>query len=59
MVAKGVLSKDEFSAQGSKIEEAWVRGDLEAGTIPAGQSTGMIKAIRPVREIIEDMVRGS
>ena len=57
MVAKGGLSKEEFSAQGTKIEETWVQGDLEAGTIPAGQSTGMIKRIRPVREIIEDMVR--
>jgi len=59
MVTKGGLSKSEFSAQGASIEETWVHGDLEAGTIPAGQSTGMIKAIRPVREIIEDMVRDS
>ena len=57
MVAKGGLSKDEFSAQGGKIEETWVQGDLEAGTIPAGKSTGMTKTIRPVREIIEEMVR--
>lgn len=59
MVTEGGLSKAEFSAQGASIEEAWVHGDLEAGTIPAGQSTGMIKAIRPVQEIIEDMVRDS
>jgi len=57
MVAKGGLSKEEFSAQGAKIEAAWLHGDLEAGTIPAGQSTGMTKTIRPVREIIEEMVR--
>jgi len=59
MVAKGGLSKEEFSAQGTKIEETWVQGDLEVGTIPAGQSTGMIKTIRPVREIIEEMVSDS
>ena len=59
MVAKGGLSKAEFSAQGTKIEETWVQGDLEVGTIPAGQSTGMIKTIRPVREIIEEMVSDS
>ena len=59
MVTEGGLSRAEFSAQGVSIEEAWVHGDLEAGTIPAGQSTGMIKAIRPVQEIIEDMVRDS
>ena len=50
MVAKGGPSKAEFSAQGASIEAAWVHGDLEAGTIPAGQSTGMIKAIRPAPE---------
>lgn len=59
MVAKGGLSKDEFSAQGAKLEKTCVHGDLESGTISAGQSAGMIKAVRPVREIIEDMVRDS
>jgi enoyl-[acyl-carrier protein] reductase II len=57
MMAKGGISKDEFSAQGARIEAAWLHGDLEAGTIPAGQSAGMTKTIRPVREIIEEMVR--
>lgn len=56
MMAKGGISKAEFSTQGARIEEAWVQGDLEAGTIPAGQSAGMIKAVRPVRAIIQDMV---
>ena len=46
MVAKGGLSKDEFSAQGAKIEAAWVHGDLEAGTIPAGH-TAIGPAITP------------
>jgi len=56
MMEKGGPSKTEFSAQGGSMEAAWVHGDLEAGIIAAGQITGMIKAVRPVREIIEEMV---
>ena len=40
----------------SSIADAWVKGDLDAGTLPAGQVSGLISAIRPVREIIEEMV---
>jgi len=40
----------------SSIEDAWVKGDLDAGTLPAGQVSGLISAIRTVREIIEEMV---
>ena len=39
------------------MEAAWIQGDLKAGIIPAGQITGMVKAVRPVRDIIEEMVR--
>ncbi len=37
-------------------EEAWVKGDLKAYALPSGQITGMIKEVRSVREIIEEMV---
>ncbi len=56
MMDKGGPSKADFSAQGPSMEAAWVQGDLEASIIAAGQITGMIKAVRPVREIIEEMV---
>ncbi len=56
MMDKGGPSKADFSAQGASMEAAWVQGDLEASIIAAGQITGMIKAVRPVREIIEEMV---
>jgi enoyl-[acyl-carrier protein] reductase II len=56
MMEKGGLSKAEFSAQGASMEAAWIHGDLDASILAAGQIIGMIKAVRPVREIIEDMV---
>jgi enoyl-[acyl-carrier protein] reductase II len=38
------------------IEAAWLKGDLEAGVLPAGQVAGLISGIRAVREVIEEMV---
>ena len=52
----GGPSKADFAAQEAKMEEAWVKGDLEASFIPAGQITGMVKDVKSVREIIEEMV---
>ncbi|MCP4667021.1 MAG: enoyl-[acyl-carrier-protein] reductase FabK, partial [Deltaproteobacteria bacterium] len=48
--------KEDFSAMGSTIEDAWVKGDLDANTIPAGQISGMVRDVKSVREIIEEMV---
>ena len=39
------------------LEEAWIGGNLRANTLPAGQITGMIKELKSVREIIEEMVK--
>jgi NAD(P)H-dependent flavin oxidoreductase YrpB (nitropropane dioxygenase family) len=41
---------------GAGLEEAWVKGDLTAGTLPAGQVSGLISRIFSVREVIEEMV---
>ena len=49
-------SKADFAAMEAKMEQAWVNGDAEATTLPAGQITGMIKEIKSVREIIEEIV---
>ncbi|MCD4717102.1 MAG: nitronate monooxygenase [Desulfobacterales bacterium] len=38
------------------IKESWIKGNLEAGILPAGQITGMIHDIISVREVIEEMV---
>lgn len=47
-----------FGSSSESLEEAWVKGDLKAYTLPSGQITGMIKEVISVREIIEEMVRG-
>ena len=52
----GGPSKADFAAMEAKMEQAWVKGDLEASTIPAGQIAGMIKEIKSVRQIIEGIV---
>jgi len=38
------------------IKESWIKGNLEAGILPAGQVTGMVHDIVSVREVIEEMV---
>ncbi|CAB1078537.1 Enoyl-[acyl-carrier-protein] reductase [FMN] (EC [Olavius algarvensis Delta 1 endosymbiont] len=41
---------------GASLEDAWVKGDLAAGTLPAGQVSGLISRILSVREVIEKMI---
>jgi enoyl-[acyl-carrier protein] reductase II len=50
------LEKADFAAMEGSMEDAWVKGDLDANIIPAGQIAGMVKQVRTVREIIEEMV---
>lgn len=42
---------------GSSTVASWINGDLNAGTLPAGEVTGLIHKIASVREIIEEMVK--
>jgi NAD(P)H-dependent flavin oxidoreductase YrpB (nitropropane dioxygenase family) len=39
-----------------RLEDVWLKGILEAGPITMGQNVGMIKEVKPVREIIEELV---
>jgi enoyl-[acyl-carrier protein] reductase II len=39
------------------LEDSWVKGDLDAGTLPAGQVSGLISSISSVHEVIEEMVK--
>jgi enoyl-[acyl-carrier protein] reductase II len=48
------LSFSDFTQK--NVEAAWVRGELDAFPIPAGQIAGMIKEIKSVRQIIEGIV---
>ena len=41
----------------SSLEDSWVKGDLDAGTLPAGQVSGLISSIPSVHEVIEEMVK--
>ena len=40
----------------TSLEDSWVRGDLDAGTLPAGQVAGIIYDTLSVREVIAGMV---
>jgi len=60
-LAEELIEKPAHEALGSipgTREEAWVKGDLKAYILPAGQITGMIKKVKSVREIIDEMVGG-
>lgn len=45
---------DEFGA--GSLRRAVLEGDLQMGCYMAGQSAGLVKEIRPAKDIIEDMV---
>ncbi|MCK4259031.1 MAG: enoyl-[acyl-carrier-protein] reductase FabK [Halanaerobiales bacterium] len=58
---------DELEKQGASIQEfeelgrgalrkAVVEGNVEEGSVMAGQTAGMIKEIQPVKEIIEEII---
>jgi NAD(P)H-dependent flavin oxidoreductase YrpB (nitropropane dioxygenase family) len=42
---------------GEAIEASWLKGDLEAGVLPAGEIAGLISETLTVKEVIEEMVR--
>ncbi|GBO81166.1 enoyl[acyl-carrier-protein (ACP)] reductase [Acetobacter aceti NRIC 0242] len=56
------LTKEEAQLE---IEHFWagalrravIDGDVETGSVMAGQSVGMVKTIQPVKDIIEELVR--
>jgi enoyl-[acyl-carrier protein] reductase II len=60
----GTISREEAMV---KLEEFWigalrravVDGDVEHGSLMAGQSVAFVKKIQPVREIIEELVAGA
>jgi len=60
-VKSGELPREEAQV---KLEEFWVGalrravvdGDIEHGSLMAGQSVAFVKKIQPVREIIEELV---
>ena len=51
---KGEKGPDNIFTPGA-MDAAWVKGDLEAGVLPAGQVSGLISSVLSVREVIEEM----
>lgn len=41
---------------GAALEDSWIKGDVNAGILPAGQIAGRIKEIVSVNEVIREMV---
>ena len=60
----GTISREEAMV---KLEEFWigalrravVDGDVEHGSLMAGQSVAFVKKVQPVREILEELVAGA
>lgn len=42
-----------------KLRLAVVEGDVQWGSLMAGQSAGLVKKIEPASAIIEDIIRGA
>jgi enoyl-[acyl-carrier protein] reductase II len=38
------------------LRRAVIEGDIETGSVMAGQSVGMVKSVQPVAEIIQELV---
>jgi enoyl-[acyl-carrier protein] reductase II len=63
-VKSGDMPREEAQV---KLEEFWigalrravVEGDVEHGSLMAGQSVAFVKKIQPVREILEELVAGA
>ena len=55
---KGEESTDQAFA-GEAIEASWLKGDLAAGVLPAGEIAGLISDVPLAKEVIEEMVRPS
>ncbi|GHV49669.1 enoyl-ACP reductase II [Synergistales bacterium] len=54
---EGNVSNEELEAFGvGRLRNAVVDGDVENGTVMAGQSAGLVTKIQPAKEIIEEIV---
>ncbi len=41
---------------GEAVEASWLKGDIGAGVLPAGEVSGLISGVPTVRELIDEMV---
>ena len=49
--------KPAFGFGGKSTDDSWIKGDISAGVLAAGEVSGIIHDIRSVKEIIEEMVK--
>jgi len=54
MLNSGGSAGQAFTAEA--VEASWLKGDLDAGILPAGEIAGLISEIPSAREVIEEMV---
>lgn len=54
---QGTENKDK-AFSGQAVEESWLKGDIGAGVLPAGEVSGLISSVPTVGELIEEMVSG-
>ncbi|HZK18755.1 MAG TPA: DUF561 domain-containing protein, partial [Clostridia bacterium] len=59
MEGDGMLPEELEKIGSGKLRSAMIEGDIEYGSIMAGQVSAMVKDIQSVREIIEDIVSGA
>ena len=60
-LVEGLIQGTEDTAKafsGQAVEDSWLKGDLEAGVLPAGEVSGLISSIPTVGELIDEMVSG-
>lgn len=56
----GITSKEELQAFGvGKIKNALIDGDIENGSVVSGQIAGMIKELKTVKEVIDEIILGA
>ncbi|MCF6095815.1 enoyl-[acyl-carrier-protein] reductase FabK [Thermovorax subterraneus] len=59
LLEKKGAEKEEYEALGTGRLKAAVEGDAEYGSLMAGQIAGLINDIKPVKEIIEEIIEGA
>jgi enoyl-[acyl-carrier protein] reductase II len=57
--ASGMPIEELFQLGVGKMRAGMIDGDIEGGTLLAGQIAGLIKEIKPVKAIIEDIIAGA
>jgi nitronate monooxygenase len=58
MESKGASLQELFPIiKGENMQKVLLKGDLDAGLVPCGQAVGLAREIKPVREVISDILQ--